>query len=58
MKNRLEGISSRLNDTEKCISDLEDRIVDQHSYYWGSQNRTVVTSRDMEGWRGKVGVRD
>ena len=35
MKNRLEGISSRLNDREKRISDLEDRIVDPHSYYWG-----------------------
>ena len=28
MKNRLEGINSRLSDTEECISDLEDRIME------------------------------
>ena len=27
MKNTLDGINSRLDDTEKCISNLEDRIV-------------------------------
>ena len=27
MKNSLEGINSRLNDTEKQISKLEDRVV-------------------------------
>jgi len=27
MKNTLEGINSRLDDTEKWISNLEDRIV-------------------------------
>ena len=58
MKNRLERISSRLNDTEKCISDLEDRIVVSTFILLESQNRIVVTSRDMEGWRGKLGVGD
>ena len=28
MKNILEEINSRLSDTEECISDLEDRIVE------------------------------
>ena len=28
MKNILEGINSKLDDTEKWISDLEDRIVE------------------------------
>ena len=28
MKNILEWINSRLDDTEECISDLEDRIMD------------------------------
>ena len=28
MKNTLEGINSRLNDTEKQISKFEDRVVD------------------------------
>ena len=28
MKNKLEGINSRLGDTEECISDLEDRIME------------------------------
>ena len=28
MKNSLEGINSRLNDTREQISELEDRIVD------------------------------
>jgi len=28
MKNTLEGINSRLGDTEENISDLEDRIVE------------------------------
>ena len=27
-KNRLERINSRLGDTEECISDVEDRIVE------------------------------
>ena len=27
MKNTLEKINSRLDDTEECISDLEDKIV-------------------------------
>lgn len=29
MKNTLEGINSRLEDTEEQISDLEDRVVEQ-----------------------------
>lgn len=28
MKNTLEGINSRLNDTEKWISELEDRVME------------------------------
>ena len=28
MKNILEGINSRLGDTEECISNLEDRIME------------------------------
>ena len=28
MKNTLEGIKSRLNDTEEQISELEDRVVE------------------------------
>ena len=28
MKNTLEGIKSRLNDTEEWISELEDRVVE------------------------------
>ena len=28
MKNTLEGINGRLNDTEEHISDLEDRVVE------------------------------
>ena len=28
MKNTLEGINGRLNDTEEQISDLEDRVVE------------------------------
>ena len=49
MKNRLERISSRLNDTEKCISDLEDRIVVSTFILLESQNRIVVTSREWKG---------
>lgn len=29
LKNTLEGINSRLEDTEEQISDLEDRVVEQ-----------------------------
>ena len=28
MKNTLEGINSRLSETEECISDLEDKIME------------------------------
>ena len=28
MKNTLEGINSRLNDTEEQISELEDRVIE------------------------------
>ena len=28
MKNILEGVNSRLGDTEECTSDLEDRIME------------------------------
>lgn len=28
MKNTLEGLTSRLDDTEECISDLEDKAVE------------------------------
>ena len=28
MKNTLEGINSRLGDTEECISDLDDTIME------------------------------
>ena len=28
VKNTLEGINSKLGDTEKCISDLKDRITE------------------------------
>ena len=28
MKNTLEGINSKLGDTEECISDLKDRLIE------------------------------
>ena len=34
MKNKLEGINSRLGDTEECISDLEDRIMEITQSKW------------------------
>ena len=28
MKNIVEAVNTRLNDTEECVSDLEDRIME------------------------------
>ena len=53
MKNRLEGISSRLNDREKRISDLEDRIVDPHSFYWGFRTEYWLPVGIWKGGRAR-----
>ena len=47
MKNTLEGINSRLNGTEKCISDLEDRIMETaHLEQWKEKQKQILKSKD------------
>ena len=39
MKNTLEGINSRLGDTEECISHLKDQNIGNHSLEQEKENK-------------------
>ena len=47
MKNTLEGINSRLNDSEKWISELEDRVVEITT---PKQKKRMRRNEDRDLW--------
>ena len=53
IKNTLEGMNSRLSDTEICINPLEDRIMEitQSEQTYGYQG-----GKEGVGWIGRLGV--